>query len=180
MTKQPLAFAALLSLASLLTPGTALAFPADLSAMPSNRQSLGCPTCHVTSGGGGACTGGGPCLNPFGTQYRLNGFSYAAIRNLDADGDGQSNDFELTPTATLPGFPNGPDAAGCDMGVCAQMRFDDCGSAGVRCSATVSATGDYSFAFSCDHAGYSFTGPPTLDLGGASIAEAPCPPDFGR
>lgn len=140
--------------------------------LPDDRDDLGCITCHVTSGGGGTCRRGGRCLNPFGAQFRANEYDYARVRNLDADGDGLSNDAELA-ADLLPGFPNIPDAAGCDISVCADaITYDDCGTSALRCTPVVDALNQYTWSFTCD-TGYALS-PPWTCIDIDECATHPC------
>ncbi len=80
-----------------------LAIPMSASAystFPSTKIPNGtvnqCLTCHLTSGGGGTCAGGGSCFNVFGAQFNTNGQTWnATLAALDADGDGYTNGQEL-------------------------------------------------------------------------------------
>jgi hypothetical protein len=58
----------------------------------------GCNLCHSTD------TVNWPARNPFGQAYADNGFSFAAIENLDSDGDGYLNLEEINALA----FPGNP------------------------------------------------------------------------
>lgn len=93
-----------------LIPNRATATAADGTQKP-------CITCHNNPDGGLGCVASGgmnPCLNPFGTAFRLNGRIWnATLANLDSDGDGFTNGQELQdPTGSwvlfsaAPGNPN--------------------------------------------------------------------------
>jgi len=56
-----------------------------------------CALCHPAGGGNNASN-----LNNFGNDYANNGYNYAAIANLDSDGDGFTNIEEIT-ARTFPG-----------------------------------------------------------------------------
>jgi cysteine-rich repeat protein len=148
---------------TLVPASSAFAFASYAGTPPAvpNANVLGCPTCHVTAGGGGACTDLGRCLNPFGRAYFLNGQVWnATLWNQDSDQDGQSNNFELSTPATLPGFPNQATASGCSMETCSNFDFDGCASGPLRCSSTYDATNGFAFfSFTCDHGGYDYSGP---------------------
>ena len=91
-----------------LQGSTAFALESYASALPNQAQatnSLGeskpCITCHDNPDGGAGCeppsgTGTRPCLNPFGMQFRANGYAWnAMLAAMDADGDGFTNGQEL-------------------------------------------------------------------------------------
>ena len=132
-----------------------------------------CTNCHVSIDGGGGCTGGAPCFNNFGRQYRQFA-SWGSISGSDADGDGISNAFDDTADEGGPGFPQGANEVACDMLACANAygSFVNCADANnfIRCSATrgsISPSGVvryyFTFAFQCQssgHWGYS----PTIDM----------------
>ena len=61
-------------------------------------DSQGCVMCH-TSGFG---------LNPYGDDYNQNDRDFAAIEELDSDGDGRTNGEEINDDCTLPGDQASP------------------------------------------------------------------------
>ena len=118
--------------------------------LPPSWDSLACITCHVTPLGGDDC-GSYPCFNPFGYQYWAHDRGWAAIATLDADGDGRSNEQEVTLDGTLPGFPEAASRVGCDTSTCALAGGQECGS-GVCCEsahAMHAFTSHFAFWFSC-------------------------------
>ena len=79
---------------------SAYALPTYLSTFTSTytaaAATLGqCVLCHIDP------MGGGP-TNPFGTDFAANGHNFAAIQNLDSDGDGYTNIAEIN-ALTWPG-----------------------------------------------------------------------------
>ncbi len=76
------------------------------STYPTSTLANNCLICHTT-------TNASPSTrNPYGSAYGSNGHSFAAIENLDSDGDGFTNIAEITATpSTYPGnatsFPAG-------------------------------------------------------------------------
>ncbi len=118
--------------------------------LPPSWDTLACVTCHVTPLGGDDC-GSYPCFNPFGYEYWAHDLGWAAIATLDADGDGRTNEEEVTIDGTLPGFPEAASRVGCDMTACAVAGVRECGS-GVRCEsvhAMHAFTSHFAFWFSC-------------------------------
>ena len=68
-----------------------------MNTYPSAGTISGCVLCHLNPAGGGP-------RNGYGTDYANNGHSFAAIENLDSDGDGYSNITEITSVPpTYPG-----------------------------------------------------------------------------
>lgn len=127
-----------------------------------------CNDCHVDPLSGGDCNTSGaldpwsPCLNAFGIDYRVGGWS-ASLGNGDSDGDGINNLDELNGAGSA-GFPAGAEA-GCNMLLCASNAPSPLACDGnVLCRAT-RITGPatrgaspppenanayhYSFAFTC-------------------------------
>ncbi len=71
--------------ASVMIQAEAQAFSGYVSLVPT---SFSCSTCHFNPRGGGS-------RNPFGVAFSGNGYTWAAIFNLDSDGDGFTNGQEL-------------------------------------------------------------------------------------
>ena len=122
-----------------------------------------CTTCHVTSGGGGACGVAAlyPCFNPFGYQYYSNASGWGGVSGSNADADNRSNTQEIVTDLTLAGFQNGAESVACDMGLCASAGSYTC-SNNVICSSSTNAFTEtgwlypvgtarnrYTFSFSC-------------------------------
>lgn len=84
--------------------------PRTATAMNASGQVRVCINCHSHPDGGAGCVdegGSKPCLNPFGTQFRSNGFNWdPGLASMDADGDGFTNGQELQdPSGSwTPGF----------------------------------------------------------------------------
>ena len=90
----------------LLAPSLAHAHEFFAVRVPNRAMTLGdgnvlrpCITCHNNPNGGAGCLdmgGTSPCLNPFGMQFRANGFFWNdVLAGMDADGDGFTNGQEL-------------------------------------------------------------------------------------
>ena len=98
----------LVLLASLLSP-IATARPPYLDAFnerygTEDTKLDACITCHFNPGGGGP-------RNPYGEAYQDSGMDFAAIEDLDSDGDGFTN-IENINALTFPGDPDDyPEAA---------------------------------------------------------------------
>jgi hypothetical protein len=85
-----------------LLPVNVNARPEDAKDMPLELKNY-CVVCHTQASGGP--------LNVYGQDYFKNGNSVSAIALLDSDGDGFTNDEELT-KSTFPGNSNShPNAA---------------------------------------------------------------------
>ena len=65
--------------------------PSYPALVPNAAQLTNCGVCHIDVAGGGI-------KNNFGSEFGLNGHSWAQIRLFDSDGDGQCNAFELGDT----------------------------------------------------------------------------------
>lgn len=144
--------------AVLFAPSNAAAYPtyhpnqANVGVLPPNQASLPCTTCHVSASGGSGC-GFGPCFNPFGVAYRLNGSGWGGVSWWDNhDGDNRTDYDEVQNDWTSPGFPNGASSVFCDMASCAFNGAYACGG-NVVCTASriLYATNRsyYTFGFTC-------------------------------
>ncbi len=130
-----------------------------------------CIVCHLTSGGGGACTGGGRCLNVFGNDFingpngipdnpasPTDGMTWSQwLAERDSDGDGWSNGQELGDSYRLWSSGNAPDSYRGNPGfssnepsnanLCSDSDRNDCASSGGttrgQCSDGFNGTGRY-------------------------------------
>ena len=135
-----------------------------------------CIVCHQTAGGGGACAGGGRCLNVFGNDFingpngipdnpasPTDGMTWSQwLAERDSDGDGWSNGQELGDTYRLWTSGTAPDAYRGNPGfstdepananLCADSDRNDCAPSGGTtrglCSDGFNGTGRYDC--SCD------------------------------
>ncbi|HEX9880702.1 MAG TPA: hypothetical protein VGB25_10950 [Candidatus Binatia bacterium] len=84
---------------AVIPPGAG-GYPVDMDKLPhQGRNSYGCLVCHLNPAGGE--------LTSFGGDYMINDFHYdASIKQKDSDGDGFSNESDLTARpASHPGDP---------------------------------------------------------------------------